>query len=207
MANVVRMNVTVLWAIHTPTAFVLSPAVLSTLPKLRMLGIMFDDQMRIADLGVAFTGSDREYRKVCPLLVALCAYNCNAPEKSLDHIHRIVRFRARRTHNSLQRLAIACPESFHAQPLATLGEYVDDRSWCHYPRRSGWMILIVRITVFGRPGTNPSSTILNTSHSGGAIIMQISMPTHAPIYNATEGLTVNLIKCNRNQILTTSYNR
>lgn len=88
MANVVRtdplfQHVAVLWAVHTPTAIMLPPAVLSTLPKLRM--------MRIADLGVALTGSDREYRKVCPLLVVLCAYNCNAPENSLDHIHRIFR--------------------------------------------------------------------------------------------------------------------
>ncbi|TFK93296.1 hypothetical protein K466DRAFT_618535 [Polyporus arcularius HHB13444] len=116
-------NVAVLWAVRHPTSFVLSLPVLRALPSLTMLGILFHERTRIADLAVTLSAKE-DGSVICPQLSALCVENCKDTEQ-FESIRQIVQSRAQPGRSlRLRRLAIGCAEPLRAHALA-LQEHVD----------------------------------------------------------------------------------
>ena len=123
-ANPLFKNVTVLWVVRQPTAFVLTPSVLQTLPSLTMLGIFFHHRTRVVGLGATLSAHPGSSDPViCPQLSALCVQNCK-DQDDFESIRQIVYSRARSALR-LRRLAIGCVEHLHAGALALDGQ-VDD---------------------------------------------------------------------------------
>ncbi|KAI0754570.1 hypothetical protein C8Q80DRAFT_1266173 [Daedaleopsis nitida] len=130
LANPLFAHVSVLWAIRQPTSFVLTPAVLRALPALTMLGVVFDDRLRIADLGDVLSAKDGAAdATLCPALAALCVQNCKAGEGGMDHVRHIVESRARAGgRRRIRYLAVECHESLHSQALALHAQALSLRS-------------------------------------------------------------------------------